>query len=79
MLKEFYQTEIIAHPVGWTALAEKERKFMRAETDRLLYVATTRARQLLVVSQYLARPEIDPWSGLGGYPVQKVGSSRGSL
>jgi ATP-dependent helicase/nuclease subunit A len=63
--KEFYQTEIIAQPVGWTALAEKEREFMHAEVDRLLYVAATRARQILVVSQYLSKPEIDPWSGLG--------------
>src|SRR5690606_4848759 len=62
--RDAYTREVIAQPVGWEALSEKERGFMQAEEDRLLYVATTRARQLLVVSRYPHKPAIDPWSEL---------------
>lgn len=63
--KDSYTTEVIAQPVGWAERAEEERKFMHAETERLLYVAATRAKQLLIVSRYPARPSIDPWGLLG--------------
>jgi len=63
--KSAYVTETIAQPAGWEAKTEVEREFMRAESDRLLYVAATRAKRLLVVSRYPSRPAIDPWSGLG--------------
>ncbi len=63
-LKTPFESEVAAQPTGWPQLAEKERGYMRAEEDRLLYVAATRAKQLLVVSRYPARPAIDPWSGL---------------
>src|SRR5690606_29082105 len=56
--------EVVAQPVGWGALAERERAFKQAEEDRLLYVAATRAKQLLVISRYPAKPAIDPWSSL---------------
>jgi ATP-dependent helicase/nuclease subunit A len=62
--RDSYNTEVIAQPVGWLELSEKEREFMRAEQDRLLYVATTRPKQLLIVSRY-PREAIDPWSKLG--------------
>jgi len=61
--KEF-QTEVIAQPAGWPTIAEKERLYMHAERDRLLYVAATRAKQLTVVSRYPYKPAIDPWSHL---------------
>jgi ATP-dependent helicase/nuclease subunit A len=62
--KDMYTSEVVAQPIGWARHAEKEREFMNAETDRLLYVATTRAKQLLIVSQYPSKPAIDPWSQL---------------
>jgi ATP-dependent helicase/nuclease subunit A len=62
--KDAYNKELIAQPVRWVELSEKEREFTHAEEDRLLYVATTRARQLLVVSRYPSKPTIDPWSAL---------------
>ncbi|MCA0757029.1 UvrD-helicase domain-containing protein [Paenibacillus sp. N4] len=62
--KDTYTTEIIAQPTGWLERAETERLYMHAEKERLLYVAATRAKQLLVVSQYPDRPAIDPWSPL---------------
>jgi ATP-dependent helicase/nuclease subunit A len=63
--KDAYNSEVVAQPEGWTELAERERIYMQAEQDRLLYVAATRAKQLLIVSRYETRPEIDPWSGFG--------------
>lgn len=60
--RDSYTSEVIAQPAGWAERNETERLFMHAETERLLYVAATRAKQLLIVSQYAARPAIDPWS-----------------
>lgn len=60
--RDSYTSEVIAQPVGWAKRNETERLFMHAEAERLLYVAATRAKQLLIVSQYPTRPAIDPWS-----------------
>ena len=50
--------------MGWEEYAEKEREFKHAEKDRLLYVAVSRVKQLLIISQYPSKPAIDPWSSL---------------
>jgi ATP-dependent helicase/nuclease subunit A len=42
--------EEVARPVGWGDRESAERAFQAAERDRLLYVAATRAADLLVVS-----------------------------
>ncbi|WP_337101019.1 UvrD-helicase domain-containing protein [Paenibacillus sp. YIM B09110] len=63
--KDSNHMEVIGEPVDWERLSERERTFMHAETDRLLYVAATRAKQLLIISRYPVRPAIDPWSLLG--------------
>lgn len=57
-----FQDKVIAHPPGWAELVEKERHYMNAEKERLLYVAATRAKQLMIISRYPDRPAIDPWS-----------------
>ncbi|ETT45414.1 hypothetical protein BSK66_10160 [Paenibacillus odorifer] len=57
-----YQEDVIAHPPGWQELAERERLYMNAEKERLLYVAATRAKQLMIISRYPDKPTIDPWS-----------------
>jgi ATP-dependent helicase/nuclease subunit A len=59
-----HHTEIIAEPEGWDADAEEEARYLAAEEDRLLYVAATRARNLLVVSQYAPKRDNGPWSNL---------------
>ena len=59
-----FQKETIAQPVGWEAMSVRERAFMHAERDRLLYVAATRAKQMLVVSLYPEQPSKCPWSSL---------------
>ena len=43
-----------------------EEQFNRGEKDRLLYVAATRARQLLVISVNEDKPENSPWFSLVG-------------
>lgn len=45
-------------------MSVRERAFMKAERDRLLYVAATRAKQMLVVSLYPEQPAKCPWSSL---------------
>lgn len=62
--QDSFTFEQIAQPANWAEKEEKERIYSLAEEDRLLYVAATRARQLLVVSQYPSKPEIDPWGPL---------------
>ncbi|AIQ56187.1 UvrD-helicase domain-containing protein [Paenibacillus borealis] len=57
-----YQEDVIAHPPGWQELAERERLYMNAEKERLLYVAATRAKQLMIISRYPDQPAKDPWS-----------------
>ena len=45
-----FQEKTIAEPVGWEHMQREEQRFLEAEEDRLLYVATTRAANMLVVS-----------------------------
>ncbi|GMA49398.1 ATP-dependent DNA helicase [Alicyclobacillus contaminans] len=54
----------VAQPVHWDEWAAKETRFLKAERNRLLYVATTRARQMLVVSHWEDNASKDPWSPL---------------
>ncbi len=42
----------LAEPVDWETHEAEERAYLEAEQDRLLYVAATRARDMLVVSRY---------------------------
>jgi ATP-dependent helicase/nuclease subunit A len=58
--------DILALPAGWDALEARELDFVKAEEIRLLYVAATRARETLVVSQWAGKPRsvVQPWSEL---------------
>jgi ATP-dependent helicase/nuclease subunit A len=62
-----HRAEIIGVPLEWERYAEIEQKYQEAEEDRLLYVATTRAKQLLVISRYLEKTEKGAWSSLYPY------------
>jgi len=59
-----YQHEIVAQPVEWEDDLAEEELFAAAEEVRLLYVAATRAKNLLVVSEYSAKADSGPWSPL---------------
>jgi len=47
-----YQTKTLSQPADWEASAAEELKYEEAEENRLMYVAATRSRDLLVVSGY---------------------------
>lgn len=66
--KRLRKSETIAEPVGWSEKFEpKEAAFLEAEELRLLYVAATRARNLLVVSQYGPDPSKSAWAALNPF------------
>jgi ATP-dependent helicase/nuclease subunit A len=53
---------LLAHPPDWSQLAEEEQKFANAEIERLRYVAATRARAALIVSQRQKGNRANPWA-----------------
>jgi ATP-dependent helicase/nuclease subunit A len=55
---------IIAAPKDWPRQEETETDFRRAENERLLYVAATRAGTCLIVSERSKRAEQNPWRSL---------------
>jgi ATP-dependent helicase/nuclease subunit A len=54
------EKEVLAHPLNWTELAAAEQSFLDAEVNRLLYVASTRAKEELVVSRLWGTPSKKP-------------------
>ena len=49
-----WRSRLLAEPTGWPEMAEREAEYAAAEEERLMYVAATRAGDLLVVSTYEA-------------------------
>ena len=56
--------ELLSHPVGWEEAAEEEKKYQEAEEQRLMYVAATRARNILIISTYGGDAKNRPWKTL---------------
>jgi len=48
----WYRPKILSQPLGWCEAAEEETAYQSAEEMRLMYVAATRARNILVISTY---------------------------
>jgi ATP-dependent helicase/nuclease subunit A len=65
--KKGYTSEILAQPLNWDEHAAKEQQYLDAEEIRLLYVAATRAKNLLVISVYPDKPEASPWQLFSGH------------
>ena len=65
-----YASEKLAQPPRWDVCAEEEQKYQQAEETRLLYVAATRARNLLVISNSEKHPGRNPWRELLEYADQ---------
>lgn len=65
--KSEFTSEIVGIPLEWEKYEGIEREYQEAEEDRLLYVATTRAKQLLVIGRYQERAEKGAWSSLYPY------------
>ena len=59
-----YSQETLAEPPDWADAEAREKRFQEAEEKRLLYVAATRACNLLVISRYGGAPDKGPWSAL---------------
>ncbi|HEY5561609.1 MAG TPA: UvrD-helicase domain-containing protein [Clostridiaceae bacterium] len=57
-----YQVEIIAEPDRWEGFEEEEKKYLVAEEERLLYVAGTRAKNILIISSSEKTNGKNPWS-----------------
>ena len=55
---------VVAKPKGWDDHARIEKGFKAAEETRLLYVASTRAKQMLVVCRYAKAGQSRPWGAL---------------
>jgi len=47
-----YHWTALSQPVGWEDKAEEEKRYAEAEEQRLMYVASTRAKDCMVVSTY---------------------------
>ncbi len=46
-----YSTTVLAEPAGWERFAADEQAYLDAEVHRLMYVAATRAQDLLVIGR----------------------------
>lgn len=62
-----HATELLAEPVGWEADQQAELQFAQGEKLRLIYVAATRAENLLVVSRYTGKEDAGSWHRLYPY------------
>lgn len=65
--KKAYTSETLGQPLAWDKYAGLERQYLDAEEIRLLYVAATRAKNLLVVSAYPSAPDKSPWRLFNGH------------
>jgi ATP-dependent helicase/nuclease subunit A len=59
--------KLLGEHADWAAHEAAELPYKQAEGDRLLYVAATRARELLVVSRYLGKDSQKSWDVFDGY------------
>jgi len=59
--------EVLAEPPDWAAHEAAELEYVHAEGRRLLYVAGTRARDLLVVSRWAGARSAGPWDAFAPY------------
>jgi ATP-dependent helicase/nuclease subunit A len=63
-----YQWTALSQPVGWEDKEDEEKRYADAEEQRLMYVASTRAKDCLVVSTYEGTlGERRAWSSLDDY------------
>jgi ATP-dependent helicase/nuclease subunit A len=71
-----YQGKTISQPVGWEEKAEEEKRYDEAEESRLMYVAATRAKNLMVISTYEGGLSNKAWQALderlGNVPQLKI-------
>lgn len=66
-----WSKEILGQPVNWEQCRAEEQRHQKAEEIRLLYVAATRARNLLIISSYGNQGK-NPWRELLNEPLEEV-------
>ena len=59
-----YQKVMLSQPCDWEEKAEEEKRYEEAEEQRLMYVASTRARNMLVISTYAGEMNNKAWATL---------------
>ncbi len=67
----YVETLLGEHP-DWAAWEAAEKPYLEAEEDRLLYVAATRARQMLVISRSVQKLRSPAWGALNDFLSQAV-------
>jgi ATP-dependent helicase/nuclease subunit A len=61
---------LLGEHVGWPAYEAAELPYLQAEEDRLLYVAATRAREMLIVSRSVEKQKTRAWGVLNDFLSQ---------
>jgi ATP-dependent helicase/nuclease subunit A len=67
-----YVTKLLGEHANWSAHEAAELPYLRAEEDRLLYVAATRARKALVISRSLHKVKTPAWGVLNDFLAQSL-------
>jgi ATP-dependent helicase/nuclease subunit A len=62
-----FVTTALGEHADWPAHEAAELPYLQAEEDRLLYVAATRARELLIVSRWTGNQKIPAWGVLNDF------------
>lgn len=68
-----FQRDLLAQPKNWQEYCKEESKYIDAEETRLLYVAATRAKNLLIISRSLKDKDMkkNAWSLLVSEALEK--------
>lgn len=76
-----YQKAMLSQPCGWEEKAEEEKRYEEAEERRLMYVASTRARNMLVIGTYAGDMKNKAWAildaELAKVPELEMGGEAG--
>lgn len=64
--------KLLGEHVDWPVCEAVELPYLQAEEDRLLYVAATRAREMLVISRSVGRLKVPAWGILNGFLVSAL-------
>jgi len=65
--KVWFSDTVLSQPLDWAEKMKEEKLYEAAEEERLMYVAATRARNMLVISSYEAPMTRKAWGLLDGY------------
>ncbi|MEO8431162.1 MAG: UvrD-helicase domain-containing protein [Acidobacteriota bacterium] len=74
-----FSTEEVARPLEWEEKKEREQEFLARENERLIYVASTRAREALAVSFSInkAGDPGGPWKSLHPHITRPLPRAEG--